>query len=222
MTTQQLVTVGVGGFGREILDVIDAINADAPARRWDVIGVLDDIPAEVNLNRLEARRVPYLGTTDQWLESGRKDARFVIGIGHPAVRRRIASKLEAAGLHGAEPLIHPSASMGHDVLVGTGSVICAGARLTTNISVGRHVHINLNATVGHDSIIEDYVSVNPLASISGDCYIGSGTLVGVAAVVLEKRTVGRDAVLGGSTCVTKAVPDGVVVTGVPGSWRDPH
>ncbi len=69
--------------------------------------------------------------------------------------------------------MHPSVTMGAEVTVGAGSVLCAGARITTNIVLGRHVHVNLNATIGHDTVVGDYVSLNPLASISGDCVLGA-------------------------------------------------
>ena len=51
--------------------------------------------------------------------------------------------------------------------------------------------------------------------------LGAGVyaLIGAAATVLQQLTVGRDAIIGAGAVVTKAVPDGVVVTGVPGVWR---
>ncbi|WP_416954718.1 hypothetical protein ACNKF0_20970 [Nocardioides sp. T5] len=104
---------------------------------------------------------------------------------------------------------------GFDVEVGPGSILCAGVRLTTHIRIGRHVHLNLNATVGHDTTIGDYVSANPLASISGDCVIEDEVLIGVAGVVLNGLRIGRASVVGGSACVVKDVPPGVVVKGIP-------
>ncbi len=94
-------------------------------------------------------------------------------------------------------------------------MVCAGVRVTTNIHLGQHVHLNINATVGHDSSIGDFVSVNPLASISGDCVIEDEVLIGVGGVVLNGVTVGRASVVGGSACVVKDVPPGVVVKGIP-------
>ena len=42
-----------------------------------------------------------------------------------------------------------------------GVIICAGVRLTNNIKVGNFSILNLNATVGHDTIIEHFVNVAP-------------------------------------------------------------
>ena len=110
---------------------------------------------------------------------------------------------------------HPAATVGSRVEIGAGSVLCAGARLTTNITLGRHVHVNLNATIGHDAVLGDFVSLNPLASVSGDCVLESGVLVGVAGVVLNGLRVGADAVVGGSACAVRDVPPGATVVGVP-------
>lgn len=210
---ENLVIVGAGGFGRETLDVAEAINAAASMPVWSVIGVVDDAPTTVNLERLAARGAVYAGTTDALIARPERP-RYVVGIGSPAVRRSIADKLDAAGLDAAI-LIHPAATLGQVVDVGAGTVVCAGARVTTNITLGRHVQLNPNVTVGHDTTLGDFVSMNPAASVSGDCTIEAGVLVGVGAVVLNQLTVGQDAVVGAGACVVKHVPTGVIVKGVP-------
>lgn len=211
-----LVVVGAGGFGREVLDVVDAVNAAADTPVWTIAGVVDDGPTDANLAHLRSRGVTHLGTTADLLISNgsSRPTHYVVGVGNPPVRRTIAERLDAAGL-AAATLLHPTVTRGHDVDVGPGSVLCAGVRLTTHIRIGRHVHLNLNATVGHDTKIGDFVSVNPLASISGDCVLDDEVLVGVSGVILNGLRVGRGSVVGGSACVVKDVPAEVVVKGVP-------
>lgn len=211
--TEPLVVIGAGGFGRETLDVVDAINRAAEDAVWDVIGVVDDAPTDVNLERLQHRDVAFLGHTRvplQWPES----VRYVVGIGSPQVRRAMADIYDGAGFRAAS-LVHPSATLGSDVRVGDGCVVCAGARLTTNIDLGRHVHLNPNATVGHDTSLGDFVSMNPASSVSGDCVIEDGVLIGVAGVVLNGLRVGANAVVGGAACVVRDVDRHSVVKGVP-------
>jgi sugar O-acyltransferase (sialic acid O-acetyltransferase NeuD family) len=211
--SEALVIVGAGGFGREALDVAEAMNAAASERVFDIVGVVDDDPSAENLDRLGARRVDFMGGVDEYLAQGRP-AHFAIGIGAPRVRRLVCSKFEEAGAQAAT-LIHPSVTMGFGVTIGVGSIICAGVRMTTNIGVGRHVHLNLNVTVGHDTTLGDFVSVNPLASISGDCVVKDDVLIGVAGVILNGLTVHEGSTVGGSACVVRDVPAGVVVKGIP-------
>jgi acetyltransferase-like isoleucine patch superfamily enzyme len=70
-------------------------------------------------------------------------------------------------------------------------------------------------TVGHDSVLGDFVSVNPAATISGECSIDSGALIGAAAVILQGRQVGSGSVVGASACVVRDVPASATVMGVP-------
>lgn len=210
---EDLVIVGAGGFGRETVDVVEAVNAAAPELVWRLLGVVDDSPSLENLERLERRSIDYLGTTDQVLgRQGRPH--YLVGIGSPTVRRLLADQLDEAGLIPAT-VLHPAATIGSDVVIGEGSVICAGARVTTHIRLGRHVHLNPNVTVGHDTTLGDFVSMNPASSVSGDCVIEDGVLIGVGAVVLNQLTVGRGAVVGAAACVVRNVVAQAVVKGVP-------
>lgn len=217
--TSPIVVVGAGGFGREVLELIDAINAVHMAS-WEIIGVADDGPSEVNLNRLATFNVPYLGTVDRVL--GESTAyRYVLAIGSPGVRRVLAAKFDAA-LWRPATLIHPDSTVGREVSLGEGTIICAGARVTTNVRTGRHVHVDANATVGHDTTLGEFVRLNPGSSVSGDCHVGDGSLVGVAASIINQRVLGENVVVGAGACVVTDVEAGRTVTGVPARVRSDH
>lgn len=207
MTREPVVVIGAGGFGREALDVIDAIGG------YDVLGVLDIDPSAQNLERLAERGTAYLGTEDDWLAAG-GSAQYVIGVGEPAKRAQVEEKFSGSGLTAAT-VIHPSAVIGSRVTIEEGVVICGGVQVSTNVRLGRFVHLNAHATIGHDSVLSDFVSINPAATISGAVTIGAGTLVGAGAVVLQNLQVGADAVVGASACVVRNVPNGATVKGVP-------
>lgn len=211
--TQRLVIVGAGGFGRETLDVVDAVNAAAGDPVFDVVGVLDDAPSEDNLKRLAARGAAHLGPVDAWLTAG-EDADYVVAVGSPSVRRAIVERFHARGLRAAT-LIHPRAGVGSVTTVGAGSVICAAVEVSTNVTLGRHVQLNPNATIGHDVVLEDFVSINPAATVSGECRVSAGVVIGAAAVVLQGLAVGAGATVGASACVTRDVDARAVVKGVP-------
>ena len=208
--TEAIVIVGCGGFGREVHDVIDAINAIEPT--WHLIGYVDDDPSEENRLLVTRRGSRVLGPLAQLhaMEPGHA----VIGIGAGAVRRTIDGKLEDWGWRSAT-LIHPDATLGAQVHVGDGAVVCAGSRLTNNIRIGRHVHINLNTTVGHDCTLHDYVTVNPLVAISGGVEVGPDAMLGTHSAVLQNLTIGASAIVGAGSCVVSSVPADTTVKGVP-------
>lgn len=210
-----LVIVGCGGFGREVHDVVDAINAAASAdgqlAPWNLLGYVDDAPSAENLELVRRRGSDVLGGLDT-LQAMPADVAYVIGIGSPAIKARLDTALSGRP---AALLVHPEASTGFDVQLGPGTVVCAGARLTTNIRLGRHVHVNLLCSIGHDVVIGDHTSINPLVAVSGSVDVGPRVMLGTHSAVLQLLRVGADAVVGGSALVVKDVPEATTVKGVP-------
>ncbi len=204
-----LVIVGAGGFGREVIDVVQAINEVEP--RFRLLGTVDDGPSQANLAWLEALGVPFLGTISSLIPL---DAQAAIGVGSPQAKSRIAAQLDEIGVVSPR-LVHPTATIGKNSSVDAGVIMCAGARVTTNVRLDRHVHLNLNATVGHDSRLGAHVSVNPNASISGDCTLGERVLIGSNAVVIQGLSLSNDSIIGAGACVVRDVDPGSVMVGVP-------
>ncbi|WP_433392454.1 NeuD/PglB/VioB family sugar acetyltransferase [Micromonospora sp. KLBMP9576] len=208
-----LVIIGAGGFGREVLGIVRAINEASRDVRWRVLGFVDDSPGEADLKRIQRLDAAYLGPIDS-LVGQPATTHVTIGVGEPAVRQKIDDRIRGYGLPAAT-IVHPAAEIGADCVYQEGLVAAGGVRVTTNVELGRHVHLNLNVTVGHDCTLGDFVSVNPLAAISGNCRLESVVLIGTTAALLEWVTVGRGSTVGAGACVVRDVPTGVVVKGVP-------
>jgi sugar O-acyltransferase (sialic acid O-acetyltransferase NeuD family) len=210
---RDIVVVGAGGFGRESLDVIEAVNRASDGASWQIIGVADDAPSAASLERLAARGHRHLGPVDEVLRSGRAAA-FVVSIGAASARRSIAARFEEAGWLPAT-IVHPSAVVGSQTIIGAGTVICSGVQISTNVVLGRHVHLNPGSIVGHDSRLGDFVSINPGAVVSGEVDLQSSVLIGASATILQGLTVGHGATVGASACVTRSVVASTTVVGVP-------
>lgn len=206
-----LVVIGAGGFGREAIDVVEAVNATDPT--WQLLGVVDDGPTPSREERLRERGIELLGTLRDLTEQV-APVSYVIGIGSPPVREKIAARLDSLGFRAAT-VIHPRATVGSRFRAGEGTVVCAGVQISTNVRLGRHVHLNPNATIGHDTTVQDFTSVNPGAILSGELTIGRRALIGAGAVILQGLVVGQDAVVGAAACVTRDVREASTVKGVP-------
>ncbi|WCN83510.1 acetyltransferase [Micromonospora sp. LH3U1] len=217
--TTDVVMVGVGGMGREVYAVIRLLNTSASGEPpWRVLGFVDDYPTEPNVELVHRLGVAFLGST-RWLATQPSSTHVALGVGHPRLRRETDQAIARYGLPAAT-VVHPAAEIGPDCVYQEGLFAAGGARVTTNVLLGRHVHLNQNCTVGHDAVLGDYVSVNPLAAVSGYCRLEEGVMVGTTAAVLPRLTVGRDATVGAGACVTHDVAGGVVVMGVPARPAD--
>ncbi|MEM7577061.1 MAG: acyltransferase [Planctomycetota bacterium] len=128
-------------------------------------------------------------------------------------------------------------SLGEHVRLGRGVWLETGG--DGAISIGSHVRVNAgtfivshaSVTIGDDVLIGEYVSIrdgnhgvaNPeeagpmrkQAIEASTIVIGAGAWVGRGAVVLRGVTIGAEAVVAGNAVVTKDVPEGAIVAGVP-------
>jgi sugar O-acyltransferase (sialic acid O-acetyltransferase NeuD family) len=207
---RSLVIIGAGGHGRELLDLVEAVSA-APGRpsRYRFLGYLDDGPPDLDL--LARRGANLLGGLR---ELAQLDADYLIGVTGAPGRARVDGIASAAGRRPAT-LVHPTASVGGDVRLGPGTVVCALACLTTNVRTGRHVIVNVGASVGHDCQVDDYAVLAAGARLSGGVSVGAGAWIDTSASVVEARTVGAGSVVCAGSAVLDDVPPGLVVSGVP-------
>lgn len=216
--TQRLVIIGAGGFGREVLDIVEAINFNQTATGttpFNVLGFLDDGLPDDRL--LGAYGVNHLGPVSHLAELP-EDVGYLIGIGDPAARREIDKYGQSLG-RTSPVVVHPNVTQGREVELGPGTVVCSHVSLTNHIRLGRHVHVNINSTVGHDAVLDDYVTLSPLVAISGNVNAAPGAFFGTGCKVNPGLTVGESAVVGTGAAVIRDVAAGTTVLGVPAKPR---
>jgi len=138
----------------------------------------------------------------------------LIAIGDGVARKEIVSRLPKETKYFS--YIHPSAEiLGNDVEIGKGSIVCAGAVITTNCIIGEHTHLNLHTTIGHDCRIGDYFTTAPGAKISGNCNIGECVYFGTNASVRQKITICDNVTIGLNAGVVKNINEPGIYVGVP-------
>ena len=203
----RLVLLGAGGHASDVLGVVEAVNQHQPL--FDVVGLLDD-DRDADPSRFEGRAA-LLGGVDRLAELG---ASWVAAVGWPATRRRVADRASSSGCPAAT-LVSPIADVGAGVVVGPGSVVMGGARLSPRSRIGDHALVSYLAAVGHDSSVGDATSVMPGAMVSGEVQIGTGVLVGTNATIIEGIQIGDGATIGAGAVVLEDVAAGATVVGVP-------
>ncbi len=199
----RLFIYGAGGLGKEILSLARALDA------WEIAGFIDDGTSAVSV-----KGISVVGGAGA-IEHLQPDDALVIAIGDPSAKNKI---VRAVTREVTWPvLVHPAAIIQEreSVMLGAGTVVCAGAVLTTDINVGAHVLLNLNVTVGHDAVIGSFTSVMPGVNIAGEVKIGERVLLGSGCNIRNRVTVGNDARVGMGAVALTDVPGGKTVVGVP-------
>lgn len=112
-------------------------------------------------------------------------------------------------------VIHPSAQIARNVILGQGTVIMANTTISSEASVGNFCIINNNSSLDHDSKMLDFSSLAPGSSVGGNVKIGSFTAVSLGAKVIHGITIGEHTIIGAGANVLKDIPNYVVAYGNP-------
>jgi sugar O-acyltransferase (sialic acid O-acetyltransferase NeuD family) len=200
---------GASGFSRETADILFQNN------------IVELIFIDLNPHKEFYLGFP-LASEDEVPRLAKEGYRFVIGLGDNKLRKKIFEKYS----HLSFPnIVHPTASLGvnecEELNEKMGNIITAGVRLTNNIKLGNFGLFNLNCTIGHDCVIEDFVNIAPGANISGNVLLKEGSYIGTNAVVLQggsiekKISIGAFSTVGAGAVVIQDVCDYSTVIGIP-------
>lgn len=120
--------------------------------------------------------------------------------------------------------MHPSSSFGRaqreQLERCQGVIVGAGVRLTNNIEVGDFTVLNLNVTVGHDVLVDNFVNIAPGAHISGNVHIKERCWIGTGAVInqgssCKKLVIGEGTIIGSGAVVLNDCDENSVYVGAP-------
>jgi len=205
---KEIVIIGASGFGREIAWLIERINK--VRLTWDLLGFLDD---NHNLVGNKSYNYEILGTTE-WLKSANR-VYVVCAIGASKIRRQVINRIDSYGIKNYATLVDPSVIMSDSNLIGKGSIICANSVITVNTNIGNHVIVNLSCTIGHESIVGDFVTLYPNVNVSGNCNIHNGVELGTGTKIIQSIVIGQQSVVGAGAVVISDIPEGCTAVGVP-------
>ena len=201
--TTPLVLAASSGYVFELAAIASALGRQ-------IVGVVGDGESATRAAQLE---VPHLGPENDF-RSVPNGAEVVVGEGPNALRQAAAESLAELGL-AATTLIHPEATVGPFVTIGSGTVVSPGALITANVAIGRHVLIHTGAVVSHDDLLGDFVTLSPSSTLCGGVTVAAGATVFAGATVMPGVSIGESAVIGAGALVNRDVAPGSTVAGVP-------
>lgn len=205
---KNLIIIGASGFGREVAWMVERINKVCST--WNLLGFIDDDDA---LQGTFVNGYAVLGKTE---DASAYDAYFVCAVGSARIREQIIkriTKINSAARFAV--LIDPSVEMSELIDIGEGTIICAHSILTVNITIGKHVIINLDCTVGHDAVLKDFVTLYPSVNVSGMTDIGYCSELGTGVQIIQTKKVGDNAIVGAGAVIIKDIPERCTAVGCP-------
>ena len=112
-------------------------------------------------------------------------------------------------------LIDPSVILSEEVKIEEGSIICAGTILTVDIHIGKHVIINKHCTIGHDAKLDNFVTLYPSVTVSGNVHIEECVEMGAGSLIIQRLYVGAKSIVGAGAVVVKNITGSGTYVGVP-------
>ena len=204
-----LLIFGVGGMWRDTLWLAQRINQVKPT--WNILGFLDDSPAA------QGRVIngcPVLGTIEA--VAAYPNAFLVCAIGSSAVRRRLTEKMKALNPAARfATLIDPDTIVAENAEIGEGVVICARNYVSVNSRISDHCLIGAGCTVGHDAVLDEYVTLYPGVNVSGAVHLHEGCEMGTGSQIIQCLSVGERTIVGAGATVVRDLPPDCTAVGVP-------
>lgn len=210
LSMHNIIIIGSSGHAKVVIDVVERQS------QYRIVGLIDAFRAVGE----ETLGYKVLGAESDLpaLASQLAIKGVLVAIGDNHVRARVSAKV--AALCPELPFVsavHPQACIGRDVQIGAGSVVMAGAVVNPGCDIAEGCLINTRASLDHDSVMEAFSSLAPAAATGGNCHLGTGSAVGMGALILQRIRIGRHSVIGAGAVVTQPVAELCVSYGVPAS-----
>ena len=202
---KDLIIVGAGGFGRELLQWVKDINAQTPT--WNIKGFLDD-----NDKALDGFECDYnvIGSIKDWKPLDNEV--FALAIGNPETKVRVVEIITSKGGNFVD-VIHPTASISSFCKTGKGLVMYPNTRLSPNVVIGDYV--TLLSGAGHNAEVGDYSTISSYCDITGGVKLGKKVFFGSHVTVVPERKIGDSVFAAAGSVIMTNIHAGNRVMGNP-------
>jgi sugar O-acyltransferase (sialic acid O-acetyltransferase NeuD family) len=201
---------GGPGAGAIVATSIAALAADGT----DIAcaGFLNDVLPRGTL----VSGAPVLGPFAAWRELP-EETLFVAPLHNPKAMAERKRLIEGLGVpaHRLATIVDPRSSVARDAVIGPGSYVGPFADIGPSTRIGAQCVVRAGARVSHDCTLRDFVCVGMNAVVCGYVRVEEGAYIAPNATIGDRRRVGRFAVVGMGAVVTKDVPGGETVFGIP-------
>jgi sugar O-acyltransferase (sialic acid O-acetyltransferase NeuD family) len=202
-----VLIVGGGGHAKVLIEALRL-------RSMTLLGIIDADTAKIGT---EVSGIRVIGDDKAISEYKPETLRLVNGVGSvhlPKARTDVFEKFKAKGFTFAT-IVHPSAVMASDVVLGEGAQIMAGVIIQPGCVIGANVIVNTRTSIDQDCLIGNNVHIAPGVTLSGGVKVGNGVHIGTGATVVQGVNIGRNSLVGAGSVVVNDIPSDAEVAGVP-------
>ena len=207
---KQIAVFGAGGFGKEVVCVINKINKIKPT--WKLIGFFDD---GLEIGNQVSHFGKVLGNNKD-LNLWKDNLSIVFAIGNVSAIRTIVNSLNNKLLDFPN-LIHPEAFFADNasLKMGKGNLVLRGCSFSVDVEVGDFNQFNSLSSLAHDVQVDSFNVFMPLTRVSGDVKIGSFNSFGIGTIILQGIKIGNKVKVAPSSVVMRKTKDDCFYMGNP-------
>lgn len=206
---KNIIIVGAGGLGKEIVWLIEDINIKHPT--YVIQGYVDDEkPIGWSYNGYSV--IGRINELPELCCMSRANA--VIALQKGSDRRRIVEDL--GEFDSWETLIHPSAIISMTSSIGKGCMFFANCIVSIDTVIGDFALCYLASIISDNCEIGDFVSMMSGSTVSEHVVIEDETYLSAGVTVCPDIKIGRRATAGAGTLVNKNLASNEVVNGKSG------
>lgn len=196
--------IGAGGHARVVISTLRSCGIN-------VLEIYDDNREIIGTN---VDGVPVVARIDALSNKPCQNVNAIIAIGSNERRHQIVKSFEGTKINW-KTVIHKNAIVDPTVLIGKGTFVAAGVVIQANTKIGSHVIVNTRASVDHDCVIADFSHIGPGSIFTGGVVTEEESFVGAGCKVLPGLRIGKQAIAGAGSVITKNINDSTTVIGCP-------
>jgi len=179
-----------------------------------VVGLFDDFEPEGGSKHGKPILGGLAAAPHLFAEGAFDAALMAIGHHHLDLRARVYEEARDAGVAFAT-FIHPRAAVDPSATVGAGSVALTDCTIEMQARVGENVFLSPRCFVSHEVVVGDHTYCSPAIALAGKTRIGARCFIGIGTITIEEIVVGDGAQSAAGAVLTRDVPAGALVAGVP-------
>jgi sugar O-acyltransferase (sialic acid O-acetyltransferase NeuD family) len=198
------INIVIAGLEKDVLSL-----AMSQAESYTILGYTDKVDRKI--------KIPYLGNDEDFIASSQLACGVILPIDSPEVRKNLEKIYRSSNFYFPNLISKNAVLDSFDTSNSEGLIIQAGTYLSSDVRLGNFVKLNVGAKVFHDSLVGDFSTLAPGATVLGSCVLGRECYLGANSILRNGVSIEAGITIGFGSVVTKSLTksNGTVYLGNP-------